>query len=90
MNNKMPQAVSQIMQAESLDMYEISLKENLSNAWQNFFGGLELESKCQSRRKISVLKGELKRSALEGLLYQLRDLNLHVESVHSLETHPNR
>ena len=61
--------------------FEISLKEDLSLNWQYYFGGLELETRTLAGKRFTVLKGQLDEAALQGVLTQIQDLNLHLDNV---------
>jgi len=59
---------------------KIILQDDLSESWTVWFEGLCLE---KSENDSTCLSGEIAdRSALYGLLERIRDLNLHLVSVH--------
>ena len=65
--------------------YRIRIKENLSDHWRGYFGDLSIRDVQSGDLTQSELSGELDESALHGVLGKLRDLNLHLVSVDTLE-----
>lgn len=64
--------------------YRIRLKESLSERWQAFFP-IALSTVQAEGRVLSELIGPLDEAALHGTLQTIRDLNLHLLSVDTLQ-----
>jgi hypothetical protein len=67
-----------------MPIYRIRIKEQLDQHWSAWFGGLTLTTEANGE---TVLTGEVvDQAALHGLLSKVRDLQLTLLSVYSLET----
>ncbi len=67
-----------------MPIYQIRIKEQLDQHWSDWFGGLTLTTEANGE---TVLTGEVvDQAALHGLLSKVRDLQLTLLSVYSLET----
>jgi hypothetical protein len=68
--------------------YQIRLKEKLDQRWSDWLGGLMMIHEANGE---TVLTGEVvDQAALHGLLSKVRDLQLTLISVSSLEDPPSR
>jgi hypothetical protein len=67
-----------------MPIYRIRIKEQLDQHWSAWFGGLRITTEANGE---TVLTGEVvDQAALHGLLSKVRDLQLTLLSVYSLET----
>ncbi len=67
-----------------MTVYQIRLKEQLGRHWSAWFGGLTVTNEANGE---TVLTGEVvDQAALHGLLSKVRDLQLTLLSVYTLET----
>jgi hypothetical protein len=68
--------------------YQIRLKEKLDQRWSAWLGGMKVIHEANGE---TVLTGEVvDQAALHGLLSKVRDLQLTLISVSSLEDTPSR
>jgi hypothetical protein len=66
-----------------MPVYQIRVKEQLDQHWSSWFDGLAMTTEANGE---TVLTGEVvDQAALHGLLSKVRDLQLTLLSVHSLE-----
>jgi hypothetical protein len=66
-----------------MTVYQIRLKEQLGQHWSAWFGGLTVTNEANGE---TVLTGEVvDQAALHGLLSKVRDLQLTLLSVYTLE-----
>ena len=67
------------MTAHELPIYEIRVKGRLGSGWGAWFGGLDISSGSDGT---TVIRGPVvDQAALHGLLQQLRDVGLVLESL---------
>jgi len=70
-------------EGRAMPLYQIRLKEHLSQQWSAWFGGLTVTNEANGE---TVLKGEVvDQAALHGLLNKVRDLQLTLLAVYPLE-----
>jgi hypothetical protein len=66
-----------------MPIYQIRIKEQLDQHWSAWFGGLTMTTEANGE---TVLTGEVvDQAALHGLLSKVRDLQLTLLSVYTLE-----
>jgi hypothetical protein len=66
-----------------MPVYQIRLKEQLGRHWSSWFGGLTITTEANGE---TVLTGEVvDQAALHGLLSKVRDLQLTLLAIRSLE-----
>ncbi len=66
-----------------MPVYQIRIKEQLGQHWSAWFGGLTITTEANGE---TVLTGEVvDQAALHGLLSKVRDLQLTLLSVYSIE-----
>jgi hypothetical protein len=65
--------------------YEIRIKGELDDCWQDWFEGLRLENQKNGQVLLSGLLPD--QAALHGVFAKIRDLNLTLISVHLLDYH---
>ena len=68
-----------------MGFYEIRVKEHLDERWSDWFDGLEITNLDNGE---AILSGEIvDQAALHGVLAKVRDLNLSLVAVNSVDSH---
>jgi hypothetical protein len=73
------------VEGEKVSVYKIRVKGHLDGCWSEWFDGLQITN---SENGVAMLSGEIvDQAALHGVLNKVRNLNLSLISVTSVDPH---
>lgn len=63
--------------------YTIVVQGHLEDRWIDWFGGIRLSRDFQGAgNPVTIIEGALDQAGLHGIIAQLRDLGMHLVSIH--------